>query len=536
MSSQPQSHEDLVEKLFDDRLSGDELHQLNDVLRHSPEAREHYWHLVMLEGYLADLPGWIAGQQYATKLAFSETLEAFIEMESNAEAQLQSYPAVADPVAERTPITWRDVRMVGAFCIQSLARQRATWAIAAAAAMICIVALVYATWFGGDASQPTSKTIADLNQDRPQLAPLPVEPVFVAVVRNQSLSGENATASTMIPGTKLFQGQVIDLQAGNAMQLEYKTGVRVILQGPGAFELLNPQRVAMQHGRITAVVPPQGKGFTVSTAQADFIDHGTEFAVALDETGHGEVIVLEGLIEARQANTDAQQSLGSTEGMMLREGVGGRLVPDAALPKSVESLDQFDVDRYARKWDDVIYRPVVSGQIHYVTEPPASLDTGQATSENPLLIPEQRSVILSEALHLNSNKANQVVINKRGIDVDPLADYVIPVGAEVDSFLIHFDISEDGIPGVTEREFKIRFKGRIIGIVEKHDYQIQTDGLFGLSTVKYPTVGAMRGASDPPGHPNYDVIWVSDDLQTMTVKMRLSGMDQIRVLVESTDP
>lgn len=539
MSIQPQEYEALVEKLFDDRLSDEELQRLNRALRRSPEAREHYWHLVMLEGYLTDLPGWIAGQQYATQLAFAETLEAFIEMESNAEAELQSYPpssaSITDDQTPHQPITWRDIRTVGAYCARSLMRQKAAWGVAAAA-MITVVALVYAIWFSGSPTQPPPNPIAGLNPDRPQEVPPPVESLPIAVVLNHFMGSEGSSEKTIPASTEFAQGQAIALQAGDAMQLGYQSGASVILQGPGSFELLSAERVGMKQGRITATVPPRAKGFTISTPQTDFIDHGTEFAVTLDGEGHGEVVVLDGLIEARRNTTGKQQTLGEPERVMLSEGVGARLVPGEVLPKSVESIDQFELERYARNWDDVVYRPQISGEITYVSSPPASLELGQANSTAPLLIPERRGVVLAEDLHLNSNKTNRSLIQKTGAQVGPEQDYVIAAGTKLNSFLIHFNKLDEDVVGTIERDFKINFSGRIVGIIEMHTYQFQTDELFGLASVQYPGTDTLRGASDPPGHPNYDVIYVSDDLRTLSVKMRLTGMDQIRVLVENTDP
>ncbi|MEO0476543.1 MAG: hypothetical protein AAF085_11330 [Planctomycetota bacterium] len=533
MSIQPHEYEDLVEKLFDDRLTEAELQRLNGVLRASPEARDHYWHLVMLEGYLADLPGWIAGQQYATQLAFSETLETFIEMESNADTELQAYPADLELIAEREPVTWQDVQVVGRFVIGSLVKQKAFWGTVAAAA-ICIAALVYATWFGGSPSQPPSLPIADqsnIGTDEPiEQAPVPVEPTPVAMVVNQfGLMGDDSIPN----GTKLQEGHRIELGVGHAMQLEYESGVSVILQGPGTYELLSPERVAMPHGRISANVPPKGKGFTVSTAQIDFIDHGTEFIVALDESGYGEVVVLDGLIEARQTSPTADQG-DELKSIMIREGVGGQLAPDVALPQSVQPIDLQQADRYARNWDDIVYRPRLTGAIQYVTEPPASLVVGETISADPMLIPERRAVVLEQALHLNSNKANRDVINKLGLDVDPQEDYLIDAGTKLNAFLIHYEIPLGENRGVVEREFEIQFSGRIVGIIQMYDYQLKTDELFGLESMTYPGENTLRGAADPPGHPNYDIIRVSDDLRTLQVKMRLSGMDQIRVLVENT--
>lgn len=539
MPIQPAEYEALIEKLFDDRLPEEELQQLNDALRQSPQAREHYWHLVMLEGHLADLPGWIAGQQYATQLAFSETLEAFIEMESNAEAELQTYPLEPDvsnaKQIDDQPIAWQDVRAVGVYYLQTLARQKAVWGVAAAA-MICIVALAYATWFGGSGSPAPVEEFAGWDEDTTTREALPIEPTIVAVVLNQSRSTDRESDHSLAPGSELSQGQVIALQADSALELEYVSGARVILQGPGQFELHSPGRVGMQHGQISAFVPPLAKGFTVSTPQTDFIDHGTEFAVTLDQEGRGEVIVLDGLIEATPSIDDVTQLTSQPPSIMMHEGFGGRLVPDDQMPKSVQPISETQAERYTRHWDHVVYRPGTSGQISYLSAPPASLEPGKARSGDPLLIAEQRGVTLTEDLHLNSDKANRTLLQKQNKPIAPGQDYVIPSGTKLNSFLIHFDVQPEKVQGVIERDFKLRFNGRIVAIMEMQKHQVHTDALFGLTSTTYPGENMLRGASDPPDHPNYDYIYISDDLQTLAVKMRLSGMDQIRVLVENTDP
>ncbi|MEM6505130.1 MAG: hypothetical protein AAF711_06660 [Planctomycetota bacterium] len=537
MPIQPHDYESLVGRLFDDQLSEAELDRLNDVLRQSPEAREHYWHLVMLEGYLADLPGWIAGQQYATQLAFSETLDAFIEMESNADTELQPYPGVTDPIGESELVTWQDIRSAGQFFLRSLLRQRATWGVAAAA-IVCIAALIYAAWFSGGPPQQPGPAITGQQGVVPGQAdtpPAPVERIPVAVVRRQFGATADASQQAILAGAELPQGYRIDLRKGAAMQLEYATGVSVILQGPGVYELLSPERVGMQHGQIYASVPPKGKGFTVSTKQTDFIDHGTEFVVTLDEVGRGEVAVLGGLIEAKQAAPRSDRGQADAKSIMIHEGVGGMLAPDEALPQSVEPIGRRRAERYTRSWDDVIYRPRLSGSIRYMPEPPTSLAVGDMISADPLLVPERRAVVLEQALHLNSNKANRTVIERLGLEVGPSTDYVIAEGTKINSFLVHFEIPPGGNQGVVEREFEIEFSGRIIGVVQSFELQSKSDGLVGLASMRYPTDGSLRGASDPPGHPNHDVIQFGEDLKTLKVKMRLTGMDQIRVLVENTD-
>eukprot|EP00752_Nemacystus_decipiens_P013990 g12426.t1 len=501
------------------------------------EARDHYWHLVMLEGHLADLPGWIAGQQYATQLAFSETLEAFIEMESNAEAQLQTYPTDGTDAerkrAHDEPITWQDVRMVGVLCIKALARQRLA-CDALTAAVICIAALAYATWFGGSAKQTPIEPITGTNLQTPPIASVQIAPAPVAVIMNLTSVSDGTSDIDWPLGTELAQGEVIALQAGSALELAYRSGTSVILQGPGEFELHSPERVGMTKGRINAQVPPQAKGFTVSTAQTDFIDHGTEFIVTVDQEGRGEVVVLDGLIEARPTNPQALPSLSQPESIMLHEGFGGRIVPDEALPQSVQPVDEAHFVHHTRSWDDVVYRPRLSGSISYASPPPASLLLNEASSVDPILIPERRGVVLSEDLHLNSNNSNSLILKKQGIRLTYDQDYVIPAGTKVNSFLIHFDLDKDNSEGVVERDFMLQFNGRIVGIIEMQKYQVITDKLFGLDAIQYPETGMLRGASDPRGHPNHDYLQLSDDRRTLSVKMRLTGMDQIRVLADRT--
>lgn len=290
----------------------------------------------------------------------------------------------------------------------------------------------------------------------------------------------------------------------------------------------------MQQGRITALVPPQATGFTVSTAQTDFVDHGTEFAIALNEAGQGEVLVFDGLIEARPTDGPADPARQQAEGLMLHEGVGGRLVPNEALPKAIQPIDEAQARQYARNWDEVTYRPRLSGEITYVAPPPASIDTGQLTSTEPLLIPERRGVVLAEDLTLNANHANRFFAPSPDEAGDQTQAYVIAAGAKLNSFLIHFDITDQPSQGI-ERDFKIQFSGRIVGIVQMHEYQLKTDALFGIESMHYPVKATLRASADPQGHPNFDYIHVSPDRRTLTVKMRLSGLDQIRVLVENID-
>ena len=69
----------------------------------------------------------------------------------------------------------------------------------------------------------------------------------------------------------------------------------MIATGPLELTLDSDQRVSLLRGQVKLVVPPQGVGFVVNTAQRKFVDLGTSFVVSANADG-SEVLVLDGQI------------------------------------------------------------------------------------------------------------------------------------------------------------------------------------------------------------------------------------------------
>lgn len=61
------------------------------------------------------------------------------------------------------------------------------------------------------------------------------------------------------------------------MELELSNGVRIVLEGPVDFQLNSESKTFCNGGRISAAVPPSGKGFEVATPLLSVVDLGTEF-------------------------------------------------------------------------------------------------------------------------------------------------------------------------------------------------------------------------------------------------------------------
>jgi len=111
-------------------------------------------------------------------------------------------------------------------------------------------------------------------------------------VEGQSSVGKDGIVAS---GTELYSGDVLVMPKGLIELAFRETGVHVIATGPLKLTLDSDQRVSLLEGQIKLVVPPQGVGFVVNTAQRKFVDLGTSFVVSVNADG-SEVLVLDGQI------------------------------------------------------------------------------------------------------------------------------------------------------------------------------------------------------------------------------------------------
>ncbi|MEM1354940.1 MAG: FecR domain-containing protein [Planctomycetota bacterium] len=528
----------LIHGFIDDRLNEAELQALNHVLRHSPAARRLFWQVASLEGYLVDLASWRKGQEQATDLAMPEALRLFLEMEEHAEAELQILEQPLDPihlggpgVFERAAAFREKMRPAYPRMLKGLA----------AAACVGLVLFIASEWKSSPPADPES---GDLSTTQVAPAPSPVDPVpeavWVATLERVFDLDDQFLGSRFAPGAQLEMGERLVLDQPGFVELMMASGVRVVLQGPGTFTLADHNRIEMSQGRATASVPPQATGFTVQTPVMDFIDHGTEFGVLVDEQGRGEILVFDGLVEARQpaAKLEAGQRPMS---LMIREGWGGEIAPDQVLPRSLRTVEQFESLLYPRDWDGVTYLPRVEGQVRLLHEAPPSLVDGAYRTLDPVLIPERRGVTLTQplAVRIAGKRASELL---QAVPANPDAPttptHQIPEGVEVNAFLIHFD--KDPSLGFTpiERTYTITFPGEVLGILQTVTDLNGSDLDFGSSQTRYtepPVTETMRGSRDPFGSVTHDAFSLSDDGRTLAVTQRVSGMDQVRIIVRNTD-
>jgi hypothetical protein len=106
-------------------------------------------------------------------------------------------------------------------------------------------------------------------------------------------------------GDPLDGGSRIALQSGE-VRITFESGAQVLLEGPCDFIVDNAMHGTLNRGRLSATVPQRAFGFRIRSPEAEVIDLGTEFGVAVD-TGHSEVHVFKGEVLSRQMDAHGEQ-------------------------------------------------------------------------------------------------------------------------------------------------------------------------------------------------------------------------------------
>lgn len=130
-------------------------------------------------------------------------------------------------------------------------------------------------------------------------------------------------------------------------QLEFYSGVRLLMEGPVDLELISANRTVCHSGRIRAWVPPQARGFTVSAPEFELIDLGTEFGMEVGAESGSKVQVFDGEVELHPMGANATtRRLTEGAGLAWNRGTGAT-AEISADPRAFPSFD--DVRSYANE-------------------------------------------------------------------------------------------------------------------------------------------------------------------------------------------
>jgi hypothetical protein len=246
-------------------------------------------------------------------------------------------PAVS-PVIERVPQAeasrWRVAR----------------WAAVAASMLVA----VGVTWWTTRPSSRSVNVIATSSATQPAEAMTASVAVLTRSVNARWRVEPGAEAALPRIGAALEPGW-LRLEAGLA-QIEFFNGAQVVLEGPAELKLVSAAEAYCQVGRLRADVPPQARGFRITTPQVHVVDRGTSFGVDVTPDS-ARVHVFKGLVELCERGESTVPPSQTTsrelsEGQAAAVGRTGevRALPvDEAAFATAEEIDR-RLDESQRRW------------------------------------------------------------------------------------------------------------------------------------------------------------------------------------------
>jgi hypothetical protein len=263
----------LLDAYLDGALSADEKKELERMLLESDAARRQFWERASLHGY------------------------------TYAAAKLNYGVRPAEEVARER----RQLRCVSLAALHWLRRaSRFGWKMALAGAA-CVVALMLWNRFHPPVDEE------DLAGD------VPAEPAVTngvaTLTRESGVVWGSETVGVVETGSLLSPGW-LDLESG-AVQIEFDSGARIILEGPAKLQLISATEARLRTGKLSARVPEPAHGFKVYTTNVTITDLGTEFGVIREPSKPVRVEVFEGKVEVALDETNQLQMLNAGEGLQI---------------------------------------------------------------------------------------------------------------------------------------------------------------------------------------------------------------------------
>ncbi len=146
-----------------------------------------------------------------------------------------------------------------------------------------------------------------------------------------------------LEGEDLAAGRTLALDEGLA-GIDFGGEARAILQGPARFELTGPREGLLHAGSLVANLAGEQAGLTIGTPAATVVDLGTEFGVAVDQSGYTEVHVFDGTVEVRSragsAGAAGRNELSAGEAVYVCAPTNGGAAEIGTIP--------FDSGRFVR--------------------------------------------------------------------------------------------------------------------------------------------------------------------------------------------
>lgn len=124
-------------------------------------------------------------------------------------------------------------------------------------------------------------------------------------------------------------------------QIEFLCGATLIVEGPAHLELESPTQARVHKGRLRAHVPPAARGFTLQMDDLTVVDLGTEFGLAVSDTGT-DVEVFEGEVELHDPSSKIKKLIKGQALLLTDRGEYREKEPEPEKFLDISSLEVKD--------------------------------------------------------------------------------------------------------------------------------------------------------------------------------------------------
>lgn len=136
-------------------------------------------------------------------------------------------------------------------------------------------------------------------------------------------------------GAVLVPGR-LRLSSGLAT-LIFKSGAKVVMEGPADLELVSPMKCKLHSGMVVAQVPKPAINFEIETPKARVFDLGTEFVLAVSPKGDTQVRVIKGLVEAQPNQSGQRHPVKGGQSAVIEGERDFRLEPSGEIVRTVNA-------------------------------------------------------------------------------------------------------------------------------------------------------------------------------------------------------
>ncbi len=305
------------------------------------------------------------------------------------------------------------------------------------------------------------------------------------------------------------------------VRLDFVNGASLAVEGPAKIEIVDEMRVVLLRGVVTARISEAAIDFVVDTDTAHVVDLGTAFGVAVGNDGTTDVVVFEGEVSVSRKGSSANQPT------LVREGQAVRASEQSP---TIDSTD-YEVAPFENAWPVNSGVLQTTGAIRFVSPGPDFHPGNYEDNEHIVVFPERSGFVSGEAIRVDMVDPGEYA--KSAYDEKP----ELSRGRRLTSYLLQLDAYPEGKNPNRRRSVRgqITFANPIAGVITMNRLLKESETIFGLPDVSYPTPRTIEPRPEGDERPGFDSLILAADRRTLFVELQENPghLDQVRVLIEA---